>query len=479
MSKYFRTAAIILTAAASMLIGAPGVSAAQSDDASPSAILPEDDASEGWITSEGKHYYRHSDGTLAVGETEIDGVSYLFGYSGALKTDWQTVADGRYYYDPATGKAVFGWVDYFDQYYYVSRDTGKLTGFQEIAGGTYYFGTDGAMREGTFLYENVLYCADPNTGMLTQGIHRTADGIYCTDAAGIACSGWQEANGLRYYFDPETLRGHTGLSEIDGETYYFQANGAMVTGFFTDEAGTLYCFDESGRMYRDGWTELDGASYYFDETGAAAIGWQVVDEVEYYFQETGAMACDETLSIDKYLCTFDAQGILISRVTDAIQLDVPDYKQFDDEWGSAALGSSTIKSSGCLVTAMAMLHSYTENADITPVTMRDLLSFTGGGALASWSDITSLGYTVETFEGEAMSEAVLEKIYMQLFDEKPVVLGGKNSSGGQHYVTIVSYTGDGTSFSADMFLIHDPGSSKRTLLSEYLALFPRLYKLIY
>ena len=56
----------------------------------------------------------------------------------------------------------------------------------------------------------------------------------------------------------------------------------------------------------------------------------------------------------------------------------------------------------------------------------------------------------------------------------------KKSDGSQHYVLVTGYTGSkGTTFSAENFIINDPGSSKRTKLSEYLALFPNLYKLIY
>ena len=62
----------------------------------------------GWEERGGKRYYRFEDGSFATGEQVIDDVPYLFGYSGAQKTDWQTVSGKRYYYDPTTGEAVFG-----------------------------------------------------------------------------------------------------------------------------------------------------------------------------------------------------------------------------------------------------------------------------------------------------------------------------------------------------------------------------------
>ncbi len=541
MSKYIRMAAVLLTAAVSITFGALGASAAETAGETPSAaVLQTEECAEGWVACQGKFYYVLPDGTYATGETEIDGFPYLFGYSGALKTDWQTVGGNRYYYDPATGTPVFGWVDYFGMQYYVTEEEGKLTGFREIGEDSYYFGTDGTLRRGAFAVDGTLYCSNPDTGILSAGLQYTDAGIYCTDADGVTLSGWQTVNGLRYYLDETTHLAHTGqFMTLDGVTYYFGEDGVMATGFLTATDGKLYCFDETGAMYCSGWTVLDGKTYYFNTNGTAkrgfttisgntyyfngsgvmqtglrtikdnlyyfaengvmqtgwietdgntyymlpegmaVTGWHTVDKQSYYFYETGIMAASVTLTIDGFNCTFDADGKLISKTTPAITLDVPDYKQFDEQWGSVALGSTTIKSSGCLVTAMAMLHSYTTNSAVTPVTMKNMLTFTSGGALAYWSEISALGYTVETYDSCAVSEDILRCIYNQLSAGKPVVMGAKNSSNGQHYVTIVGYTGDGTSFSADQFLMNDPGSSYRYLLSEYLALFPKLYKLIY
>ena len=86
----------------------------------------------GWQTKNGKHYYFNEDGSKATGEQTIDGITYLFGFSGALKTDWQTIEGKRYYFDPVSGSPVFGWADYFDNRYYISETEGKLTGVQAI-----------------------------------------------------------------------------------------------------------------------------------------------------------------------------------------------------------------------------------------------------------------------------------------------------------------------------------------------------------
>lgn len=540
MAKHLSMAAAILAAALSMSTAAFTVSAAEeTPDAGTAAVMSLTDGT--WETQNGKHYYTLPDGSRAVGETEIDGVYYLFGYSGALKTDWQTVGGKRFYYDPASGTPVFGWIDYFGKRYYVTQEDGKLTGFHHIDGGLYAFCEDGSLQTGLFTMDGTDYCADPVSGMLLAQLVTTENGIYFTDENGIPLHGWQDADGLEYYFDPVThcaqfglvaaedgyyyitpeegkcygltqadgmfypLDDTTGalvtgwfsaengthyfdpetlcmlsgtLAVIDEAVYYFDENGCMTTGWLTLADGTAYYFGEDGTAYCDGLTEIDGVTYYFGETGILHTGWLTLDTQEYYFLEDSAMATG-LLTVDGYHCEFDENGVLISKELAQISLEVPSYKQYDEAWENEALGTSTIGNAGCLVTAMAMLHSYSTEAEIIPPTMRDMLTFTGGGSLKSWSDISNLGYTVETYEAEAVTETVLQNVLNRLAESKAVVMGCKNESGGQHYVAITGYIGDGKTLDTSLFTMNDPGSSKRSLLSEFLALFPKLYKLIY
>ena len=110
--------------------------------------------------------------------------------------------------------------------------------------------------------------------------------------------------------------------------------------------------------------------------------------------------------------------------------------------------------------------------------MRDKLKFGSGGDLASWSLVTDLGYTVETYSA-GVSQANMQHIYELLRDGKPVVLGSKKGSYGMHFVIVTGYTGDGEYFKASDFTIHDPGYSARFTLADHLAEYSSLYKLIY
>ncbi len=153
----------------------------------------------------------------------------------------------------------------------------------------------------------------------------------------------------------------------------------------------------------------------------------------------------------------------------AKRLSVPSYKQFDSRWAYSTLGNSsaTIKSSGCLTTAMAMTESYRTGITYTPVTIQSKLSYTSSGNMY-WPS----NYTTTT------TSNYLSTAYQLLQQNKPVIIGFKNASGGQHWVVITGFTG-GSSLSASNFTVNDPGSSYRTKLNEVMAVYPYFYKLAY
>ena len=76
--------------------------------------------------------------------------------------------------------------------------------------------------------------------------------------------------------------------------------------------------------------------------------------------------------------------------------------------------------------------------------------------------------------GGSKTAFYLSKILSLLKQGKPVLLGAKNSSGGQHWVVVTGYTGAGLTESS--FIINDPGSETRTNLQQFFNSFPNLYK---
>lgn len=152
-----------------------------------------------------------------------------------------------------------------------------------------------------------------------------------------------------------------------------------------------------------------------------------------------------------------------------INLNVVSYKQYDSRWANKTIGTSgkTFKQIGCVTTGMAMIESYRRGTTITPAYMESISNYTPDGSFY-WPS------RYEFYSGTNY----LNKIYTLLKSGKPVLFGAKSTNGGQHWVVIYGYEG-GNTLSASNFLIHDPGSSTRTNLKQFLNSYPNFYKLTY
>ena len=154
----------------------------------------------------------------------------------------------------------------------------------------------------------------------------------------------------------------------------------------------------------------------------------------------------------------------------SIRLSVPSYKQFGQSWSSYWLGGSnggTIGSIGCTTTSIAMCESYRTGKTIYPDGMAKKISYTNGGAVAAWPS---------PYYSTAPSN-YLSEIYNRLKAGKPTIIAGKKSNGGQHWIVVVGYNG-GNVNSTSSYIINDPGSSYRSTLNEFFAVYPSYYKLL-
>ncbi|MCC8110591.1 MAG: hypothetical protein LIO74_02840 [Ruminococcus sp.] len=122
---------------------------------------------------------------------------------------------------------------------------------------------------------------------------------------------------------------------VSGCTYYLNTNGVMQIGWLTLDGNTYY-FNASGVM-QTGMKTIDSAQYYFNASGVMQTGWITISGTSYYFDTT--------------------TGELTNTGHAAVQLDVPDYKQFDSQWANTTIIYSTIGKVGCLATSIAMKYS--------------------------------------------------------------------------------------------------------------------------
>lgn len=154
----------------------------------------------------------------------------------------------------------------------------------------------------------------------------------------------------------------------------------------------------------------------------------------------------------------------------AISLKVPSYKQTDSRWSGVTLGSSgqTIGKIGCATTVLAMTESYRTGTTIYPDAMSKRLSYTSGGAV----------YWPSNYNIVTTSSNYLNVIYNSLKAGKPVIVGAKNSYGGQHYVVVTGVRSCDT-LTTNAFYINDPGSNSRTTLNQFFNSYPTFYKMLY
>ena len=154
----------------------------------------------------------------------------------------------------------------------------------------------------------------------------------------------------------------------------------------------------------------------------------------------------------------------------AISLPTANYKQTDSRWASIKLGTSntTIGKAGCLTCGIAILQTYVGGYTVYPHTMSYSLAYGADGTLY-WPSYFSF----------STNASYLSTLYNLLYRTGiPVLIGFKNSGGGQHWVVVNGYKG-GNTLTASGFTIRDPGSNSRTTLDQVMASYPYFYKIAY
>ncbi|WP_447384947.1 caspase family protein [Streptococcus pseudopneumoniae] len=101
-----------------------------------------------WIQSNGRWWYKHSDGSYTKnGWEKINETWYYFDSEGWMKTGWFN-EHGNWYYLDASGAMKTGWYLISGSWYYLNTSGVMQTGLQTIDGKQYYLADSGAMQTG-------------------------------------------------------------------------------------------------------------------------------------------------------------------------------------------------------------------------------------------------------------------------------------------------------------------------------------------
>lgn len=171
----------------------------------------------------------------------------------------------------------------------IATDTTQIqpeySGWQNIDGQRYYF--------------------DPETHQKVTGEQEIDHVFYLFDWNGVQKTGWRTVNGKRVYFDPETGTAQTGWISVYNSRYYADSNGKQTgeiqvngtrylldnetgeqhTGFCTFSDGTISYYAEDGTI-QNGWINSRYGKC-FSKNGILQTGWQTIDGKRFYFTEKG------------------------------------------------------------------------------------------------------------------------------------------------------------------------------------------------
>ena len=142
MKKILLSSVALLSLVTTLPVNSP-VSAQES--ISPKAYSHSDGS---WIQSNGRWWYKHSDGSYTKnGWEKINETWYYFDSEGWMKTGWFNEY-GNWYYLDDSGAMKTGWCLISGSWYYLNTSGVMQTGLQTIEGQQYYLADSGAMQTG-------------------------------------------------------------------------------------------------------------------------------------------------------------------------------------------------------------------------------------------------------------------------------------------------------------------------------------------
>lgn len=159
------------------------------------------------------------------------------------------------------------------------------------------------------------------------------------------------------------------------------------------------------------------------------------------------------------------------------------WSQLDERWGSTPMGNTNIRSSGCLITSLAIMAMDSDSIDNTALANMGITDveqfnpeilanaytnkngFTSGGAIASWGTIHEIIPQIEffgdrNFENTEKS-AVADELKGMMNDGFYIIARVAMQNNGYHWVYIRNVSDDGS------IIMCDPAKQETDLYSAY------------
>ena len=307
----------------------------------------------GWVLVGSDYYYAQNGAIVTSSIRKINGAYYAFDYNGKMYADEEFERNSATCRARADGSLyVSQWYQDVDGswYYYDQNAAGVKNSKFEINGVTYLFDSTRAMKtNGVVRVGEEYYLADENgIWVQTSGWILKNGCYYYVKADGSLYTGVLEDGNARYYLNP-VMETNVELKSIDDILYNIGADGHLVRvpDSFYHKATTewiaqaekvvdrLY-YVSDGKTPEKGWKVIDGSWYYFDDLDSNGMcrpvvdstykidgkyylfnadgtmvsnGWKLVGEIWYYAFVSGELATGD-VTVNGTLYHFDKQGAM-------------------------------------------------------------------------------------------------------------------------------------------------------------------------
>ena len=157
--------------------------------------------------------------------------------------------DSNWYYLNSNGKMATGWLNDNGVWYYLDKSGNMVTGWKQLNNIWYFFNDLGAMITGLNEIDNKTYMFY-NSGAMAKGWMQLSNYWYYFNNSGSMSSGWILDNGTRYYlYDTGAMA--KGWINLNGTWYYLKTSGAMATGWVNSGSDYYYLDLATGRLLTD------------------------------------------------------------------------------------------------------------------------------------------------------------------------------------------------------------------------------------